>query len=79
VLARAAHRHAGQAETIARILERYPGAMIVSVGAPFDTPLFTAARHVLAAYGDDPASAGGLADVIFGGSMPTGTLPVRTA
>jgi beta-N-acetylhexosaminidase len=79
VLARAAHRHAGQAETIARVLERYPGAMIVSVGEPFDAPLFSAARHVLAAYGDDPASVAGLADVIFGGSMPTGTLPVHAA
>ncbi len=44
---------------------------------PFDIPLFAAARHVLAAYGDDAASVGGLADVLFGGSAPGGKLPVE--
>jgi hypothetical protein len=47
------------------------------VREPFDTALFPGARHLLAAYGDDIASIGGLADVIFGGSMPTGRLPTR--
>jgi hypothetical protein len=43
---------------------------------PFDVPLFARARHVLAAYGDDAASVGALADVLFGSSIPGGTMPV---
>ncbi|MBV8491300.1 MAG: glycoside hydrolase family 3 protein [Candidatus Eremiobacteraeota bacterium] len=79
VLARRAHLHARQARAIAQILERYPDAVVVSMLEPFDLPLFERARHVLAAYGDDLASLGGLADVIFGGSMPHGRLPVGVA
>ncbi|MGA7355145.1 MAG: beta-N-acetylhexosaminidase [Candidatus Cybelea sp.] len=75
LLARRAHCHPSQAQTILRILERNSDALVVSVREPFDTALFPGARHVLAAYGDDVASIGGLADVIFGGSMPTGRLP----
>lgn len=77
LLARRAHCHPSQAQTIARILDRNPDALVVSVREPFDTALFPGARHLLAAYGDDIASIGGLADVIFGGSMPTGRLPTR--
>jgi hypothetical protein len=39
-------------------------------------PFFESARHLVAIYGDDAASLGGLADVVFGGSMPAGRLPV---
>jgi beta-N-acetylhexosaminidase len=76
LLARRAHSYPSQAKTIAQILDRYPDALVVSVLEPFDIALFPSARHVLAAYGDDVASIGGLADVIFGGSMPTGRLPI---
>jgi beta-N-acetylhexosaminidase len=76
LLARRAHLHPAQAAAIARILNGYPDALVVSLLGPFDVGLFTMARHLLAAYGDDAASIGGLADVIFGGSMPTGQLPV---
>jgi beta-N-acetylhexosaminidase len=76
LLARRAHRHPAQAGAIARILDRYPDALVASLREPFDVALFSSARHLLAAYGDDIASIGGLADVIFGGSMPTGTLPI---
>jgi beta-N-acetylhexosaminidase len=76
LLARRAHRHAAQAAAILQILDGYPDALVVSLLEPFDVGLFTSARHLLAVYGDDAASIGGLADVIFGGSMPTGHLPV---
>jgi beta-N-acetylhexosaminidase len=76
LLTRSAHRHRAQAQTIALILERYPDALVVSLGEPFDVPALGGARHFLAAYGDDASSIGGLADVIFGGSMPTGELPI---
>jgi beta-N-acetylhexosaminidase len=76
LLARRAHCHGAQAGTMAQILDRYPDALVVSLLEPFDLPLFDDARHLLAAYGDDAASIGGLADVIFGGSMPTGRLPL---
>jgi hypothetical protein len=46
---------------------------------PFDLPLLLRARSVLAAYGDDAASVAGLADVLFGGSKPEGSLPVELA
>jgi beta-N-acetylhexosaminidase len=76
VLARRAHVYAGQADAVARIVERFPDAVVVSMLEPYDLPLFGAARHLLAAYGDDAASIGGLADVLFGGSLPQGRLPV---
>ena len=76
ILARRTHRYAGQAQAIVQILDRYPDAMVVSLLEPFGLGLFANARHLLAAYGDDVASIGGLADVIFGGSMPVGSLPL---
>lgn len=76
LLARRAHLHPLQARAIDRIVELYPDAVVVSLLEPFDLPLFQNARHLLAAYGDDEASIGGLADVLFSGSMPTGRLPV---
>jgi len=79
VLARRAHLHPAQAAAIDRILEDAPDAIVVSMLEPFDVPLFARARHVLAAYGDDPAAIGGLADVLFGGSLPAGRLPVSVS
>jgi beta-N-acetylhexosaminidase len=76
VLSRRAHLHPTQAEAIATILQLYPDAVVVSLAEPFDFPLFTAARHLLATYGDNAPSIGGLADVLFGNSIPTGHLPV---
>ena len=76
LLARRAHRHPGQVAAIARILDRYPDALVVSLLEPFDVPLFGAARHLLATCGDGVASMRGLADVIFGGSLPGGRLPL---
>jgi len=78
LLARRAHLHRAQADAIAQIVARYPDALVVSLLEPFDVPLFGSARHLLAAYGDDAASIGGLADVLFGGTMPTGQLPVSS-
>jgi beta-N-acetylhexosaminidase len=79
LLARRAHLHPEQARAIARIVQDFPDAVVVSMLEPFDVALFSGARHVLAAYGDDPASVGGLADVLFGGSSPQGRLPVEVA
>jgi beta-N-acetylhexosaminidase len=79
LLARRAHLHASQASAIAQVIDRFPDAMVISMREPFDLPLFAAARHLLAAYGDDEASIGGLADVIFGGAMPTGRLPISVS
>jgi beta-N-acetylhexosaminidase len=76
VLMRRAHRYPGQAMAVGRILDAYPDALVVSLREPYDVGLFPAARHLIATYGDDAASIGGLADVIFGGTMPTGALPV---
>jgi beta-N-acetylhexosaminidase len=76
LLVRRAHLHPPQSQAVRAILQRYPDAMVVSVQEPYDCALFTSARHLLAAYGDDAASMGGLADVLFGSSMPTGRLPV---
>ncbi len=76
LLARRAHLHPAQAEAIAAVVARFPDALVVSLLEPFDLPLFASARHLLAAYGDDAASIGGLADVLFGNSMPAGKLPV---
>ncbi len=77
LLARRAHLHAAQARAIERVAGDYGDAVVVSMLEPFDIPLFSAAKHVLAAYGDDAAAIGGLADVLFGGSFPEGRLPVN--
>ncbi len=76
LLARRAHLHPAQAGAIAKILDRDPDALVVSLREPFDVALFPQARHLLAAYGDDQAAIGGLADVIFGSSLASGRLPV---
>ncbi len=76
ILARRAHLHEAQAAAIDRILADAPDALAVSMLEPFDVPLFARARHVLAAYGDDAAAIGGLADVLFGGTLPQGRMPV---
>jgi beta-N-acetylhexosaminidase len=76
LLARRAHLHPSQAAAIVQILDRYPDALVVSLREPFDVPLFAAARHLFATYGDDEAAIGGLADVLFGSCLPSGQLPV---
>ncbi len=77
VLTKRAHLYPAQARAVAEILRRYPDALVASVAEPFDLALFGQARHLVAAYGDDVASIGGLADVLFGDSMPGGRLPVE--
>lgn len=77
LLARRAHFHPEQAAAIDAVLQGYPDALVVSLLEPFDVRLFPSARHLVAAYGDDEASIGGLADVLFGGSLPTGQLPIE--
>ncbi|HTA40680.1 MAG TPA: glycoside hydrolase family 3 N-terminal domain-containing protein [Candidatus Acidoferrales bacterium] len=79
VLSRRAHVYPAQAAAIERIVALDRDALVVSMREPFDVPLFAGARHVLAAYGDDAASVGALADVLFGGSIPGGTMPVELA
>jgi beta-N-acetylhexosaminidase len=79
LLSRRAHLHPAQADAIRAILAGYPDALVVSLLEPFDLPLFEGARHLLASYGDDEASIGGLADVLFSGHMPTGRLPVTVS
>jgi beta-N-acetylhexosaminidase len=77
VIARRAHLHERQVDAIAAIVARYPDALIVSALEPFDVPLFGAAIHVVACYGDDAAAIGGLADVLFTNALPEGRLPVE--
>jgi beta-N-acetylhexosaminidase len=77
LLARRARLYPAQAHAVNRIVELYPDALVVSLLETFDLPLFENARHLLAAYGDDEASIGGLADVLFSGTMPTGHVPVE--
>jgi len=79
VLARRAHMHCAQAGAIDRIVEHFADALVVSVLEPYDLHCFGSARHLLATYGDDASAIGGLADVIFGGIMPQGRLPVDYA
>jgi beta-N-acetylhexosaminidase len=79
LLSRRAHVYPSQAEAIDRTIALDRDAVVVSMREPFDIPLFARARHVLAAYGDDAASIGGVADVLFGSSRPGGTMPVSLA
>ena len=77
ILARRAHLFGAQAAAIDRILDDAHDALVVSMLEPYDVPLFGRARHLLAAYGDDAAAIGGLADVLFGGTLPGGQMPVE--
>ncbi len=79
VLMRRAHLYPAQAGAIRSILRLAPDALVASMLEPFDLELFGNARHLVAVYGDDPASIGGLADVLFSGSIPSGRLPVNLA
>ncbi len=77
VLMRRAHLIPTQARAVAAILERFPDALVVSVREPYDCALFPQAQHLLATYGDNAVSFGGLADAIFGDGVATGVLPVE--
>ncbi len=79
VLSYRAHLHPRQASAIDAILAHAPDALVVSTGEPYDVPLFTRARHVLACYGNDDVSLAGLADIVFLGAPCTGVLPVALA
>ncbi|HZY99162.1 MAG TPA: glycoside hydrolase family 3 N-terminal domain-containing protein [Candidatus Baltobacteraceae bacterium] len=79
VLSRRAHVHPAQAAAVERIVARFSNALVISMLEPYDLQCFGDARHLLAVYGDDAASIGGLADVIFGGIMAQGKLPVEYA
>ncbi len=79
VLMRRAHLIPAQARAVAATLERFPDALLVSVREPYDCELFPQAQHLLAAYGDNAVSLGGLADTIFGDGSATGVLPVDLA
>lgn len=78
VLLRRAHLYAEQARLVASVVERFPDSVVVSMREPYDCNVVPAARHVLAMYGDDDATLGALADVLFGNVSPLGTLPVTT-
>ncbi len=77
VLSYRAHLYPRQAAAIAAICTHAADAMVVSTGEPYDVPLFKAARHVLACYGNDRLSLAGLSDVIFLGASCRGVLPVE--
>ena len=77
VLMRRAHVYPSQLQAVLAIVERFPDTVVVSVREPFDSELVPNARHLFAAYGDDDACIGAVADVLFGNVAPTGTLPVE--
>jgi beta-N-acetylhexosaminidase len=76
VLSYRAHLYPRQAAAIDAILAQAPDALVVSTGEPYDLPLFTRARHLVACYGNNDVALAGLADVVFLGAPSTGVLPV---
>lgn len=79
VLMRRAHVYPAQREAVDRVLDAFPDALVVSVREPYDAMHLERARNVACTYGDDLPSMQGLADVVFGGAAPAGTLPLQTA
>ena len=79
VLSYRAHLYPRQARAIGALLAHAPDALVISTGEPYDVPLFEAARHVLACYGNDDVSLAGLADVVFLGAPCIGVMPVALA
>ncbi len=77
VLMRRAHVYSGQKAAVDRILERHPGALLVSLCEPFDAFDFPQAQNVLCTYGDDAPSIAGLAAVLFAGAPARGILPLH--
>jgi beta-N-acetylhexosaminidase len=76
VLMRRAHMFPEQLGAVRALIDRFPDALVVSVREPYDCALVPQARHLVAAYGDDAASIGGLADTLFGTASANGMLPV---
>ncbi|MDQ2679612.1 MAG: beta-N-acetylhexosaminidase [Candidatus Eremiobacteraeota bacterium] len=76
ILMRRAHIYPEQASAIATLLKAKPDSVLISVREPFDVALFPQARTVLCTYGDERVSLQGLGEVLFGGVIPSGKLPV---
>ena len=76
LLMRRAHVYSQQLRAIETLVRRFPDAVVVSLREPYDCALVPEARHLLAAYGDDEACIGAVADVLFGNAAASGTLPV---
>jgi beta-N-acetylhexosaminidase len=79
IVSRRAHVYAGQRAAIARLLELFPAALLVSAREPFDVACFPQARNVACIYGDEAVSLEGLADVVTGRLAAAGRLPVALA
>ena len=79
VLMRRAHVYGAQLQAVRDIIAAFPDALVVSTREPYDAFLIAQAQNVLCTYGDDTPSMQGLGDVIFGGSEPSGRLPLEAA
>lgn len=79
LLSRRAHVYPGQRAALARLLERFPAALLVSAREPFDLACFPQARNAACIYGDEAISLEGLADVLAGRAPADGRLPVALA
>ncbi len=76
IVARRAHVHRAQRETIVQLLGIAPHAIAVSALEPFDIGALAGARGVLCIFGDEEASIEALADVLCGRAHARGSLPV---
>ena len=76
MLARRAHLHPAQAEAIDAFSPPIPTRSSSRCSSRSTCRSSARARHLLAAYGDDAAAIGGLADVLFGGTCRWARLPI---
>jgi beta-N-acetylhexosaminidase len=79
LVSRRAHIYSAQRTAIARLLERFPNALLVSAREPFDVACFPQARNVACIYGDEAIGLEGLADAMTGRCAAAGRLPVTLA
>lgn len=74
---RRAHLYPAQRAAVQRILERAPGAIVISAREPYDAALFPNARNLACIYGDEELSLQGCADVLSARAAAAGSLPVH--
>lgn len=66
-----------QRNTINKLLQEFPDAVLLSMMSPYDIPFYTHAKTVLALYGINKLSVQAAADILLGNIEAQGKLPVN--
>lgn len=76
LVVRRAHLHPLQYGAVARVLARFPTALVLVACEPYDALLWPDARNLACSYGDDELAFAACADVLSGRATAGGRLPI---